>query len=60
MPKLELKNLIPFEPNDWQSRKSNKRIVIGHNIGFDRSYIREQYNLKVRFIYSNIKKKIFF
>jgi DNA polymerase gamma 1 len=48
---LELTDLIPFESNEPLERKSKKRIVIGHNVGFDRSFIREQYNLEV----NNIK-----
>jgi DNA polymerase gamma 1 len=45
---LELTDLIPFESSDLTERKSKKRLVIGHNVGFDRSFIREQYYLEVK------------
>jgi len=45
---LQLNDLIPMESNDACLRKSQKRIVIGHNVGFDRSFIREQYFLEVK------------
>ena len=48
MSNLQLNDLIPLESNDFSLRKSQKRIVIGHNVGFDRSFIREQYFLEVK------------
>lgn len=45
---LSFNDLIPFESSNKNERKSHKRIVIGHNVGYDRSYIREQYHLDVR------------
>jgi DNA polymerase gamma 1 len=45
---LQLNDLIPMESNDACLRKSQKRIVIGHNVGFDRSFIKEQYFLEVK------------
>ena len=40
---LSLNDLIPFESNDPEVRKKTHRIVVGHNVGFDRSFIKEQY-----------------
>ncbi|XP_064484440.1 DNA polymerase subunit gamma-1-like [Ornithodoros turicata] len=39
--KIRLSDLIPLE-KDIQSR-SVPRIVVGHNVGFDRSFVKEQY-----------------
>ena len=44
---LKLSDLIPFESSDPEKRKSHKRMVIGHNVGFDRSFIKEQYYFEV-------------
>lgn len=44
---LQFSDLIPLESKDLNERLSKKRVVIGHNVGFDRSFIREQYYLKV-------------
>ncbi len=44
---LELNDLIPLESENPDIRKKQPRIVIGHNVGFDRSYIKEQYYLEV-------------
>ncbi|EDV21017.1 uncharacterized protein TRIADDRAFT_64268 [Trichoplax adhaerens] len=45
-----LKDLIPMEANQkgHNSQKKNhlKKLIVGHNIGYDRSYIREQYNIE--------------
>lgn len=32
-------------PRDWQ-----EQLVVGHNVSFDRAYIREQYLIQVRFV----------
>ena len=45
---LVLDDLIPFESKDLNNRKKKQRIVVGHNVGFDRSYIKEQYFLQVK------------
>lgn len=57
---LTLNDLIPFESNDPNHRKKRQRIVVGHNVGFDRSYIKEQYFLEVnRLIFCfHLKNKI--
>ena len=44
---LTLNDLIPLESSDLKTRQTRKRIVIGHNVGFDRSFIKEQYYLEV-------------
>ena len=44
---LELDDLIPLEAPNASVRKSHKRLVVGHNVGFDRSFVREQYFLEV-------------
>lgn len=49
-PKPQMEDLIPLESRQTQnivSAKSQKeRIIIGHNVGFDRSFVKEQYYLK--------------
>lgn len=47
--KLTLDDLVPFESSNLEERQSTKRVCIGHNVGFDRSFIREQYFLEVNF-----------
>ena len=44
-----MSDLIPLEKKTGMtsSRPGNKRIVIGHNVGFDRSFVKEQYFIKV-------------
>lgn len=46
-----LKDLIPMEANkDGLNNKqvnNKEKVIVGHNIGFDRSYIREQYDIEV-------------
>lgn len=44
---LQFSDLIPLESKDAGERLGKKRVVIGHNVGFDRSFVREQYFLKV-------------
>ncbi len=45
-------DLIPLETAAGKVRpfqgKWTQRLVIGHNVGFDRSYVKEQYYLQVR------------
>ena len=45
--RLQFNDMIPLESPDSATRKKTKRAVIGHNVGFDRSFIREQYYLDV-------------
>ena len=46
-PKRKLPDMfIPLEI-EKSSGRSQKRLVIGHNVGFDRSYVKEQYFLEV-------------
>jgi DNA polymerase III epsilon subunit-like protein len=47
--------MIPMELNP-----SKPSLIIGHNVAFDRTYIKEQYQLEVIKIKLNLKKKIFF
>ncbi|GAB1600553.1 DNA polymerase subunit gamma-1-like isoform X2 [Argonauta hians] len=56
-PQPQMEDLIPLESKNTQkSIKQNmlkKRIVVGHNVGFDRSFVKEQYYIKdtkVRFL----------
>ena len=37
---------IPFDTKK-NSESANKKLIIGHNVGFDRSYVKEQYYLEV-------------
>lgn len=46
---LVLEDLIPLESDNLEKRKKSKRVVIGHNVGFDRTFIKEQYYLDVKF-----------
>jgi DNA polymerase gamma 1 len=50
-----MKDLIPLEsaPKEHSSflAGSQKKVVIGHNVGFDRSFIMEQYNIQVEYHY---------
>jgi len=42
---------IPLEladNQDWTTAEWRERLVIGHSVGFDRSFIKEQYYIKVR------------
>lgn len=45
-------DLIPMETPTNSSRPPGgqwrERLIVGHNVSFDRSYIKEQYLLKVR------------
>lgn len=46
---LMLDDLIPLESDNAEKRKTKKRVVIGHNVGFDRGFIKEQYYQEVTF-----------
>lgn len=39
----DLNDMIPLEGSDVSQRIKKKRVVIGHNVGFDRSFVKEQY-----------------
>lgn len=39
--KLTINDLIPFEPS-----LDREKLIIGHNVGFDRSFLRDQYQLR--------------
>ena len=41
-------DLIPLESPSAAERAKIPRTVIGHNVGFDRSFVREQYDIRVR------------
>ena len=41
---------IPLEltdDQDWTTAEWRERLVVGHSVGFDRSFIKEQYYIKV-------------
>jgi len=46
--------MIPMESNP-----SKPSLIIGHNVAFDRTYIKEQYQIEVIKIKLNLKKKFF-
>ena len=43
-----LDELIPIEPLNSDGEKQHQRLVVGHNVSYDRARIREQYSIKVR------------
>ena len=46
-PKRKLPNMfIPLEV-EQSSKTAQKKLIVGHNVGFDRSYVKEQYFLEV-------------
>ena len=53
----ELNDLIPLETKRGASTppggKWQKRLIVGHNVGFDRSFVKEQYFIQV----NTLKKK---
>ena len=47
-PEPQLADLIPLETKRNSTALANhKRLVIGHNVGFDRSFVKEQYLVQV-------------
>ena len=47
-PKLYIPLEIP-ESQDWSEAEWRERLIVGHSVGFDRSFIKEQYYIKVHF-----------
>ena len=45
-PKLYIPLEIP-EGQDWRQAEWKERLIVGHSIGYDRSFIKEQYYIKV-------------
>ena len=49
--KLTIDDMIPMESTQNHDGKSNvkwqPRLIVGHNVGFDRTYLREQCYIKV-------------
>lgn len=46
---------IPLEltdNQDWTTAEWRERLVIGHSVGFDRSFVKEQCYIKVRNVHS--------
>ena len=47
----KLTDLIPMETTEGQDgppgEEWRKKVIIGHNVGFDRSFIKEQYYINV-------------
>lgn len=56
---LTPEDLLPLETaNDFRSGMEHQwrpRVVIGHNVGFDRSFIREQYYVMVNSVILNAR-----
>lgn len=46
---LRLEDMIPLEskPGQCDGFEQRQKLVIGHNVAFDRSYVKEQYFLEV-------------
>lgn len=46
---VQLEDLIPLEASKGpdENGSGEKRLVIGHNVAFDRSFVKEQYYVKV-------------
>lgn len=47
---VTLEDLIPLETDvngNFESIDMNERVIIGHNVGFDRTFVREQYFIQV-------------
>lgn len=40
---LGIDDLIPFEGKKDRGQLEKKRVLVGHNVSFDRSYVKEQY-----------------
>ena len=47
---VELNDMIPME-----SDPSIPSLIIGHNVAFDRTYIKEQYQIEVKIIKQSIR-----
>ena len=45
-PKLYIPLEIP-DGQDWRQVEWKERLIVGHSIGYDRSFIKEQYYIKV-------------
>lgn len=41
---LSIDDLIPFEGEKNRGQCERKRVLVGHNVSFDRSYVKEQYH----------------
>ena len=46
-PQLYIPLEIPCD-QDWREAEWKERLVVGHSVGFDRSFIKEQYYIKVQ------------
>ena len=46
-PKLYIPLEIP-DGQDWRQVEWKERLIVGHSVGYDRSFIKEQYYIKVR------------
>lgn len=53
---MTLDDLIPLETkpfsHDHHDKQWPPKLVIGHNVGFDRSFIKEQYYIEVIYIFT--------
>ena len=48
--KPTLNQFIPLETqsgDDWRHVEWKEKLVVGHSVGFDRSFVKEQYLIKV-------------
>ena len=48
-PKLYIPLELPKD-QEWSSTKWKERLVVGHSVGFDRSFVKEQYYIKVQLV----------
>ena len=55
----QLGDLIPLESKrNSTSMSDRKRLIIGHNVGFDRSFVKEQYFIQVSLCSEGITQTI--
>lgn len=52
-PKLYIPLEIP-DSQDWDKAEWRERLIVGHSVGYDRSFIKEQYYIKVHFFLVSI------
>lgn len=57
---MHLQDLIPLEARMSSSRveQNRSRLVIGHNVAFDRSFVKEQYYLEVSAVFLVFKSAV--
>ena len=48
---------IPLETTegqDWRETEWTEKLIVGHSVGFDRSFIKEQYYVSVRIPFNSL------